>query len=589
MGGSRMCADIPAVPPVPPTVAAANALATMLAAAQNTTPTQTAAAIQAANLVLLGDATLQSLPQNLAQILRPVVISGTILPQTGQPATTATPLPLPSGTPPTATDLALIAIRTQFGVVQLRTALPLPADGQIFLQLQPGTPPKATLLQASASAAVGDSLHAPPQQQSGLLSPPVLLPSSGSPLATPGITPQPGTILSGVILPQSSLPNLATIGGLTGQAGAANPGQSAGDATGINSPASPQTGNLSGGLPGGLQGLRSVPPSFETAIKGSAPQAFGFGATDGPPPSATFLVLAPDSAGRDEASPDTPSPTAAKAVILGTLRPDETILSLPPNRLLLVPHKLNLPIGSALLLQPYDPIQASVDSVRDFVQAEKEKGWRGLRDIQTAIDATAPNLWQTVAGNLLPHASPRLGGALLFLFAALKADDPDGWIGRGIADTLDGAGRTDLLQKLADDFGAIRQNNLDQNNGAWKSYMLPFLDAGSLTHLPIHIRDDDPKHKRDTATGSTATALRFLVDLTLSRLGFVQLDGLVQPQRLDFILRSEKTLPPSLQRDLSARFSATLEELKRTGSLAFHADTKNWVRFKTKDGAEISV
>ena len=72
-------------------------------------------------------------------------------------------------------------------------------------------------------------------------------------------------------------------------------------------------------------------------------------------------------------------------------------------------------------------------------------------------------------------------------------------------------------------------------------------------------RADDDDDERDD--------IRFVVDLDLSALGAMQLDGLVHGKRLDLILRSHAELPVAMRHDVARVFDDALGVSGMEGSL----------------------
>ena len=72
-----------------------------------------------------GEASLEQLPDKLKELLRTVVVSGTVIEQTSD---------------------GNVKVRTQAGEVSLKTPTPLPQDRQVTLQIPPGNPPMKALV-----------------------------------------------------------------------------------------------------------------------------------------------------------------------------------------------------------------------------------------------------------------------------------------------------------------------------------------------------------------------------------------------------------------------------------------------------------
>src|SRR3954453_4280415 len=104
--------------PVPPAAAATPAGTAGTSAGATAT-------VAAATPEPAGEASLEKLPDKLKELLRTVVVSGTVIEQTGD---------------------GNVKIRTQAGEVSLKTPTPLPQDKLITLQIPPGNPPMKALV-----------------------------------------------------------------------------------------------------------------------------------------------------------------------------------------------------------------------------------------------------------------------------------------------------------------------------------------------------------------------------------------------------------------------------------------------------------
>ena len=73
--------------------------------------------------------------------------------------------------------------------------------------------------------------------------------------------------------------------------------------------------------------------------------------------------------------------------------------------------------------------------------------------------------------------------------------------------------------------------------------------------------------------------MRFLFDLSLSRMGAVQVDGFMQSQRLDIILRTRTPLSPPMQRQMKQLYAGAMDKSRLTGELSFQSRPEQWVDF----------
>ena len=98
---------------------------------------------------------------------------------------------------------------------------------------------------------------------------------------------------------------------------------------------------------------------------------------------------------------------------------------------------------------------------------------------------------------------------------------------------------------------------------------MPFLNGQEIEPIRLHLHhpeDDDGKPDPDQATK------RFLIDLDLSNIGPLQIDGLIGDQSLDLILRTTVPMPGNFMDDLNLIYITALEAVGKTGRLTFRHD-----------------
>jgi hypothetical protein len=184
-------------------------------------------------------------------------------------------------------------------------------------------------------------------------------------------------------------------------------------------------------------------------------------------------------------------------------------------------------------------------------------------DLAQILSASANPIAQAV-----PRAGPTLGAGLLFLMTALKGGDIGRWLGAEPLRVLERAGRGDLAGRLKADFGQLSRLAQDAG-GDWRLFALPVIGDGDVQPIRFFLR----KHDDADANGEPDRRPpgRFVVELTLSQLGDLQLDGLARPQRLDAVLRSRAPLPAAIARDVTRIFDHQLAASRLYGELRFEA------------------
>ena len=174
-------------------------------------------------------------------------------------------------------------------------------------------------------------------------------------------------------------------------------------------------------------------------------------------------------------------------------------------------------------------------------------------------------------GPALPSPGPRLASSLLFFLAALNGGDPGEWLsslaGGRFARGLEERGRTPLLRQLAADLGQM--GRLTDGSGDWRLLAIPFADGQQVHPLRLFLRRD--RHGSRDSDRERETATRFVFEVELTRIGDLQMDGLVRGNRFDLILRTRRPLSPIVRRDIAEIFQAANGAAGIDGQMVFQA------------------
>ena len=170
-------------------------------------------------------------------------------------------------------------------------------------------------------------------------------------------------------------------------------------------------------------------------------------------------------------------------------------------------------------------------------------------------------------GQAVPRPGPALANGLLFLMVALKGGKIGRWLDGEPLRALERGGRSDLVRGLRSDFQQLARLAQDAGDD-WRLFALPVLADGAAHPVRLFLR----RHDEDAdPTADAAAPARFVVELTLSQLGDLQLDGLARPDWVETILRSRAPLPAALEAHLNGAFTDTLAASGAAGRLTFHA------------------
>ena len=221
-----------------------------------------------------------------------------------------------------------------------------------------------------------------------------------------------------------------------------------------------------------------------------------------------------------------------------------------------------LPIGSNLLLQTIGrpaPLFASSASPHTLATSPR---WETL---QEALRSIGPTAAQGAIAQAIPQTGAQFTNALLFFIAALRAGDMRGWLG---AEATRGIEREALFGRMIEEFGLMQRLANEPGGQEWRLFLLPVLSEEQLHQLRLFVRDNQENGTDDQKAKET----RFVIEVTFSKLGPFQFDGLARSNALELIIRTEHELAGPMQHEIAEIFADTTSALGLNGSVAFRTE-----------------
>ena len=242
-----------------------------------------------------------------------------------------------------------------------------------------------------------------------------------------------------------------------------------------------------------------------------------------------------------------------------------------------------LPAGAAIQLEVIrlpDPQTAGQDramALRFGQVIAEQRQWPALEEAtRTLLDAQPVTAQQLIHG-AMPRADANLAANLLFFLFALRGGDVRQWLGDAPARALEKL-KPALMARLKDDFAGIGRVRTEPDGPEPRPFPVPFFNGHEIEQLRLLVRrrEDDEEDDADPRKGP---GVRFVVDVEMSRLGRLQLDGFVQDgtKRFDLIVRSDDRLPVNVQNGIRSVFEDANETTGVTGGLAFQSAPANFV------------
>lgn len=216
--------------------------------------------------------------------------------------------------------------------------------------------------------------------------------------------------------------------------------------------------------------------------------------------------------------------------------------------------------------------------------------WETLEEIQKVLIQNAPQSAQNLM-NITPNANApaRILPAALFFIAAMRSGDIQSWLGDKTVDALKRAGKSDLLSRLSSETSSL--SRAESGSQDWRTTAFPLSWQNEIHKVVIHYRKENNSgdNQKDGNGGKT----RFVMDLTLSNIGKIQIDGLFQGNinssaRLDIILRTTQGFSQATKMEMRQIYKNALGETKITGDLSFQDQENQWVRVSSSSNTGFS-
>lgn len=596
--------ETPEAPPAPPPLVAEEAPTTQAQTRPATTtpqPAQTPTTTTTptpASPAPLPTATLPSTPLPSGQSPAPLPQPTTPAPL---PTTSPAPTPLPTSTPALATLLNATpqptpsvpaapqaapppAPGTPTAPAQPQLPAPGPTAGQVIASSPPAATAPATPPTAQAPAVLATVVRAAPVVQTSAPPPaPAPLPTAtAQPAATPGApAPAASTATAAAVTPLASGSSSAESG--PRQQGVGPDGGNTGQ--GVRTPASattPRPGIAATATSPNPAQVAPTPTGGQASTGASAP--LGGAPVLALRPGTALLLQVTEMTPRvpGAATPQQPMTLTAQggmvsfgATVMGSTIAGQPIVETPLG-LFTLGAKVALPEGTQLQLRVMQPPGSAGATGQAMGQPatlmELSHQWAALDEALATLRAIDPKAAQAVLDQTIAKPGPQLAGGLAFFLTALRGGgDLKRWLGESSVQALEKSGRGKLIQRLSEEMREMSKAGAPDAapSSEWRPMFMPVFDGEGIRQLRLFVHRDANDADDDAPPGK-----RFLVEADFTRLGQFQLDGLVQPKKLDLVVRTKQALPGEVTQNINAIFTRSLDAAGFAGKLRFESGVK---------------
>lgn len=306
------------------------------------------------------------------------------------------------------------------------------------------------------------------------------------------------------------------------------------------------------------------PAVFESAPLSDIPAK---PAADTPPP---LPFQPPEPAVKD--APRSPASADGAPVLKGVVfHPDDDrpVLIATKSGALALDTAVRLPHLTPVSVKVFPPAVFDAPVLEKTPLPEFKNTWTVLTHALDTLRQTDESAFEAVKA-VLPQTGGKLPALMLsYMNAAARGVSFSDFIGEAnvaaLAKTENGA---TLLKRLEREFSTAAKKATDGKN-AWKGWDIPLLSGSVVEPVSLYLQRPNTDEFRRAQTDRKQAGVRFAVDINLTRLGKIQLEGLAhrQTRRFDLILRHQNALPPDFDAAVRGIFTQTLTALNYTGTV----------------------
>ncbi|MEZ5815079.1 MAG: hypothetical protein R3E13_10260 [Alphaproteobacteria bacterium] len=202
--------------------------------------------------------------------------------------------------------------------------------------------------------------------------------------------------------------------------------------------------------------------------------------------------------------------------------------------------------------------------------------WPALDEVLQTLARVAPQASQALVNVTPSPSSPaQLGPAVLFFVAALRGGDLSQWLGDKATDVLKAQKGGRAISRFLSEgahFGRAASETAAQE---WRAMSIPLYRDGEMHKIGLYTKHEYEDGESDEPGILKST--RFVFDLSLERMGKVQLDGLFKPGRLDLAVRTQEAFSQAMREEMRRIYAKALKDTQITGELSFQGQNAGWV------------
>ena len=237
-----------------------------------------------------------------------------------------------------------------------------------------------------------------------------------------------------------------------------------------------------------------------------------------------------------------------------------------------------IPPGSTITFEIISQSNKQMDktssnlSIQTSTKILEMREWKSLNDTVEFLSQANAAIAKQAVNSAIPRLDTAFTANVLYFLAALRGLDIRGLFGDAPIRLLQRS-QPNLFKTLNDEFQNIVRLADESSTNDWRIIPIPLFNGGKIEQIQLFMKN------RGKKTESEDNAVRFVVDVNLSSLGKLQLDGLLNENKKSFelIIRTLKAFTPSIEKKIKNIFINASEISGKTGGLTFKSSPPNFV------------
>ena len=271
---------------------------------------------------------------------------------------------------------------------------------------------------------------------------------------------------------------------------------------------------------------------------------------------------------------DTNSSIAFGKIVAQTLG-GQTILSIE-ERFLILNGALKHPIGTNLVLQfPVSTTEQNKAQSRNSnipFALSAYPNWSNLEELLDKLNYSGKTPTQKeFLQSIISRPGKNLTASLAYFLGAVRTGQAANWTGN-LFNEQPFSNRERLLEQLQDDFRFMQRASEPSETG-WRGFFLPLLDDNHLSIIQFFLRHDHNR-KHHEKTKNENNTVQFLVEVNLTTIGTMQIEGRIKNKELNLVIRTKKFLESHFKQGIERVFINTLTTSELVGKLTFRTHSK---------------